>query len=1073
MRILQIYLLGDFHLAYDGHAVIGVRTARLQAILSYLVLHRHAPQLRQHLAFLFWPDTHEAQALTNLRNLLHKLRHALPEPEHFLLVDTQTVQWRPDAPFTLDVVNLEAALTQATTRAELEMAVKHYRGMLLPNCYDEWIFPKREQLQQLVLDALRRLVTFLEIERDYRTAVDYAQRLLELEPFDETTYCALMNLHAANGDRASALHIYRRCVEMLQQEFAAAPASPTQELYQRILTVEMTPPSHTRKNLNRALAQDQLPLVGRTGEWKSLIDGWYNASSGNAHCLILSGEAGIGKTRLAEELLTWVAQRGFPTATAHCYAAEGSLTYTPVIAWLRSPAIYQMLGALDALWRSELARLLPELVIEQPNLPLPAPITQGWQRQRFFEALARAVLLQNKPLLLFLDDLQWADGDTIEWLHYLSLFDPNARLLLLTTVRREEVGAAHPLQALLTSLRRERLLTEVTLGPLNADETTTLAMNLARSSLSPTQSAHLHRTTEGNPLFVVETMQTEAQRVKRGEQDAVLLHTLSLRVQTVIQSRLAQLSPLAHELANIAATIGRAFSYPVLVRATDQAEETLVESLDELCQRNIVREHGTDGYDFTHDKLREVAYNSLSAARRRLLHRRIAHALVAMHQPVLDAVSGQVATHFELAGLIEEAVPHYQRVAEVAQQVYANAEAIRTYRHALALLEGLAQAKQAAVPLLYERLAEILLLTSQVDESRIAYQRAMLHIPTSDTIAHARLCRKIGNTWREQYHYQEAQRSYAEAERVLGMPPRIDAPGIAASERTPDWWQEWIQVLLEVDYVHYWLGSLQASDELRTKLKSAVDRFGTLYQQARFMQLGIASEFRRRRGVATLEMVAASQTAFRLFQAAEAYTVLPSVRFLVGFMQLWSGNPQGAQEPIQTALATAEQTGDLSLQARCLTYLALAQRQCQRVDEAGQMATQGLAIATMAHMPEYIGTAHANLSWVAWKEGNFEQARQHGAAALAAWGQLSPGHGSTLCQWTALCPLLALALDMGEIATAIDYVQLLHNPVQMRLSDALIALFEQALFAWENGAPELVPPLLRQATALAQQLHYL
>ena len=134
--------------------------------------------------------------------------------------------------------------------------------------------------------------------------------------------------------------------------------------------------------------------------------------------------------------------RVFRTATAHCYAAEGSLTYTPVIAWLRSPAIHQTFGAFDVLWRSELARLLPELVIEQPNLPQPTPITQGWQRQRFFEALARAVLLQNKPLLLFIDDLQWADRDTIEWLHYLLRFDPKARLLLLATVRSEEVNCS-------------------------------------------------------------------------------------------------------------------------------------------------------------------------------------------------------------------------------------------------------------------------------------------------------------------------------------------------------------------------------------------------------------------------------------------------------------------------------------------------------------------------------------------------------------------------------------------------------------------------------------------------------
>lgn len=1073
MPILQIHLLGDFHLVYDRQAVTGISTARLQALLTYLLLHRQAPQLRQHLAFLFWPDTSERQALTNLRNLLHKLRRALPEPDHFLLVETQSVQWRPDAPFTLDVADFESALDQATTRIEVEMAVKLYAGVLLPSCYDEWILPERQHLQRRVMDALRQLVGLLESERDYRTAIDYAQRLLQDDPFDETTYCTLMRLHAANGDRAGALRVYHRCVEILQEEFAAAPASPTQELYQHLLTVEIRPPSQTGNSVDRAVAQDQLPLVGRSGEWQIMLNAWHRASSGKANCLFLTGEAGIGKTRLAEELLAWTAHQGFPTATARCYAAEGSLTYTPVIAWLRSPAIHTMLGEFDAFWRSELTRLLPELVIDQPNLPQPTPITQGWQRQRFFEALARAVLLQKKPLLMFLDDLQWADSDTIEWLHYLPRFDPKARLLLLATVRGEEVSAEHPLQALLTSLRRENLLTEVTLGPLNADETASLAMHLAGGALSPAQAAHLYQTTEGNPLFVVETMQTEARRIERGEQNAVQLHALPSKIHTVIQSRLAQLSQPARELVSLAATIGRAFSYPVLAKATGQAEETLVNSLDELCRLNIVREDDTDGYDFTHDKLREVAYNSLSAARRRLLHQRIAHVLATIHQPMSDAVGGQVATHYEMAGLIAEAVPHYQRVAEVAQRLYANAEAIRAYRHALALLEGLAAEKQGAAPLLYEHLAEILLLTSQVDESRIALQRAMLYVPAADCITQARLHRKIGNTWREQYQYPEAQRSYTEAERVLGVAPVIDATGKAESDRTPAWWQEWIQVLLEVDYVHYWLGPVQASDELHVRLKPAVDRYGLPYQQAKFLQQGIMIDFRRRRGVATQEMVAAAQRVLSLLQAAEAYTVLPSVQFLEGFVLLWSGDPQGALEPMQRALATAEQTGDLSLQARCLTYLAIAQRQCQRVDEAEQAATHSLAIANSAHMPEYIGTAQANLAWVAWKSGNFEQARRHGCAALEAWRQLPTGHGSTLSQWTALYPLLALALHNGEIAHGIDYIRLLLNPTQQRLPDDLTTLLEQALAAWENDTSKQMPSLLQETIALGQQYHFL
>ena len=125
--------------------------------------------------------------------------------------------------FLFGCCGLATALTQARTCAELETVVKLYRGTLLSSCYDEWIMPERQQLQRRMTDALLQLIRLLETERNYRSAIVYAQRLLQYEPFDETTYCMLMRLHAANGDRAGALRIYQRCVDLLQDEFAAAP----------------------------------------------------------------------------------------------------------------------------------------------------------------------------------------------------------------------------------------------------------------------------------------------------------------------------------------------------------------------------------------------------------------------------------------------------------------------------------------------------------------------------------------------------------------------------------------------------------------------------------------------------------------------------------------------------------------------------------------------------------------------------------------------------------------------------------------------------------------------------------
>ncbi len=142
--VLGVQLLGDFRLTYGDQPLTTVNTPRLQALLAYLILHRHAPQARRHLAFLFWPDTNEAQALTNLRNLLHKLRQALPDPDSFFDADTHAVHWRVDSPSSLDVVEFES-LARSTARADLERATALYRGELLPSCYDDWIVPERER----------------------------------------------------------------------------------------------------------------------------------------------------------------------------------------------------------------------------------------------------------------------------------------------------------------------------------------------------------------------------------------------------------------------------------------------------------------------------------------------------------------------------------------------------------------------------------------------------------------------------------------------------------------------------------------------------------------------------------------------------------------------------------------------------------------------------------------------------------------------------------------------------------------------------------------------------------------
>ena len=226
------------------------------------------------------------------------------------------------------------------------------------------------------------------------------------------------------------------------------------------------------------------------------------------------------------------------------YAAAGRLAYGPVSDWLRSQAFKTGLARLDPIWLTEVARIIPELHIEQPDLPVPAPLTDSWQRRRLYEALARAILAGERPVVLLLDDMQWCDQETLEWLGYFLRFNSKAKVLLMGTVRAEEMEADQPLASFLLNVRRSQLVTEIELAPLNEADTTSLIAYVAREDLDSNIAAYLYRETEGNPLFIVEMARSQLQ-IDVGANGLGLPEQwlpLPQLIQTVIESRLNQLS---------------------------------------------------------------------------------------------------------------------------------------------------------------------------------------------------------------------------------------------------------------------------------------------------------------------------------------------------------------------------------------------------------------------------------------------------------------------------------------------------------------------------------------------------
>jgi DNA-binding SARP family transcriptional activator len=352
---LRIRLLGELDLRHGGAPLPPLESARAASLLAYLLLHRGTPQPRQRLAFLLWPDSTEPQARTNLRHVLHNLRRALPDPDRFLDVTPRTLQWRADAPFWLDVAAFEESLSRAEEKAAdgglatLREAVELYAGDLLEGCYDEWLLGEREWLRQRYLEALEGLAELLEEHSDHARAILYAERLLRHDPLREETYRLLMRLHDARGDRARALRVYHVCAATLERELGVEPSAPTRDAYEALLPQEREPAAAERQ----AGRVGGPPLVGRTPEWARLTALWRTSEKGRAQLVLLTGEPGIGKTRLIEEFRSWCAHRGAVTAEARSYAAEGALAYGPVVAWFRSEAFKAHLTRLDR------ARLTP------------------------------------------------------------------------------------------------------------------------------------------------------------------------------------------------------------------------------------------------------------------------------------------------------------------------------------------------------------------------------------------------------------------------------------------------------------------------------------------------------------------------------------------------------------------------------------------------------------------------------------------------------------------------------------------------------------------------------------------
>ena len=723
MARLILTLLGGFRARLGSATPLTLPTRKAKALLAYLALSPGSPQPRDKLASLLWGSTLDTMARTSLRQTLYALRKCLRDADpHLLAVDGETVSLDTNA-VTVDVRDFEQRASEGTPSALAEAAAL-YQGDFLEGLsvqeqpFEDWLLGHRERLREVALKSLAGLLAHQRATGSTDAAVQTALRVLELDPLQELVHRALMQLYVETGRRGSALRQYQLCVATLQRELRTEPEAETKALYQEILrgrshavpdrqnppiaVVSARPISH-QTALTEPLPAWEPPLAGRQRDVARLREALDRALAGRGRLVVLIGEAGAGKSRLVSELTAAAARRQARVLVGRCYETERILPFAPWVHALRSGRVVEERHIFDTLepgWRDEVGRLLPELSSE--GTP-PAPASGGELAARSggdprypFEAISELLkrLTRRQPLVVVLEDAHWADEMSIRFLAFLGRRVHEIPLLLVVTIREEELADLGLLRQSLREVDEDGELLRLPVSPLSRSETVALVEALAPPGLPHqlvTQLAQdAWRISDGNAFVVVEVM-----HALRAGQTISLAQRLPLpaKVRTLVLQRLERLSDCGRRLVAVAAVIGRQFDFALVQRAADMSEREAAEGVEELVRHRVLRGAG-DGLEFSHDYIREVATGELPPPLRTALHRRVAESLEDVHAHDPQAHALALGTHYRNGEAWEKAAAFLHVAGRQAAARSAHHEAVACLEEALSALRRLPASRE-------------------------------------------------------------------------------------------------------------------------------------------------------------------------------------------------------------------------------------------------------------------------------------------------------------------------------------------------------------------------------------------
>ena len=1010
MSQLKLFLLGAPRVERDG-TPIEVDTRKAIALLAYLAVTRRAHS-RDALAALLWPEHDQARARAVLRRTLSALNKALAGD--YLDSDRETIGLRRDlavaaenSQIWVDADQFAERLATCRTHghpptevcprclAPLAHAATLYRDDFMagfslrdsPN-FDDWQFFQAEGLRRDLASTLERLMRGHSGQGDFEPAIGHARRWLALDPLHEPAHRHLMELYAWAGQRAAALHQYRECVRILEQELGVAPLEETTRLYQAIKENQAPPRPTTADDQAQYNSQSaalpaaaagpavaapiasepaqsaEYPLVGRAAEWAALSD-FYAGIGEHGRVIVLEGEGGIGKTRLAEEFMSHARDQGASAIATRCYEGESGLAYSPFVAALRQTRSAERLLSLPVHWLSEAARLLPDLATLRSDVPPAPPLDGPGAQSRFFEGVSQLLLGavgNSHPGVLLFDDLQWADAASLDLLSYLVRRLRGQPVCLLLTWRSEQVATGNRLRRMLAGELRDGAAKILQLARLSRAAVQELVCSVAanRIGLPDDIDEQLQRETEGLPFFLVEYLNAiAAEGGSSGTQD----WSLPTGARDLLRARLAAVSETGWQLLTTAAAIGRSFDFDTLRAASGRGDEETVDALEALIGQGLVVESQGSGvrgqgsefngktpdprslipvYDFSHEKLRALVYEDTSLARRRLLHRRVAEALAGhgRGRQAVGALAGQIAHHYRLAGQESLAAEYFKLAGEHARTLYANTEALAHFRAALALGHPAAAA-------LYIAIGDLQTLTGDYGAALMSYETAAA---LCDPDGLAEVERKLGQIHDRRGEWDLAESHVRAALVSLGDHPAESQEQYGGSTAAP----------------------ANAYHERATERARLYADWSLIAhhrgQPARAIALG--------------------HQALDLAGRAGDTRTLAQVHNILGILGRSQGDFDSASHHLALSLALAETLDDPGIRVAALNNLALARGASEDITGALELAETALALCVSQGDRHREAALHNNLSDLLYAAGHPDAAMAHLKRAVAIFAEI-------------------------------------------------------------------------------------